>query len=70
MRIYVHTVQNYAVTNAFEGRGLQYPKQIGSGSYTNLLLFDTFFGEERFSWVPSKNKVANEKKFENLNIVI
>ena len=22
MRIYVHTVQNYAVTNAFEGRGL------------------------------------------------
>ena len=28
--------------------------------YFELLSFDDFFGEEKFSWLPSKNKVANE----------
>jgi hypothetical protein len=32
-------------------------------SYTDMLSFGNFFGEEKFSLLPSKNKVADEKKF-------
>ena len=31
-----------------------------SGSNTNLHSFDDFFGEKKFSWLPFKNKVADE----------
>ena len=29
--------------------------------YFDLLSFNEFFEEEKFSWLPSKNKVADEK---------
>ena len=32
-----------------------------------MLSINDFFGEEKFSWLPSKNKVADEKK---MNIAI
>ena len=33
-------------------------------SYSDLLSFDEYFLEKKkFSWLPSKNKVADENKF-------
>jgi hypothetical protein len=32
--------------------------------YFDLLSFHEFFGKEKFSWLPSKNKVADEKKLD------
>ena len=39
------------------------PAQDLNTCYVDQLSFDDFFGEEKFSWLPSKNKVADEKKF-------
>ena len=36
---------------------------IDSVSYTDLLSFDRVFGQEKLNVLPSKNKVADEKKF-------
>jgi hypothetical protein len=34
-----------------------------------MLSFNNFFGEEKFSWLPARNKLADEKT-ENYNLTI
>ena len=48
MRIYVHTVQNFAVTNAFEGRGLQYLNCFGQVDLILTCFLTIIFGEKKF----------------------